>query len=157
MQNSILKKPINEKMQCHLGKKILESFWISFYTLRKWIPTINGQNLECASSINDLGIIFLANLTSILKPHMKSDVLVSTWNQWTRLWTPECLSRNLSVNELRKPRTFAPPTARTDLAQVLMSTFDSLSLCNENLFEESLASFKNIISNLIWIKKVSQF
>ncbi len=56
--------------------------------------------------------------------------------------------------ETRNPRTFAPPIARTNLGlnspfYRMMSTFDSLNLCNENLFEGSLSSFKNNISNLI--------
>jgi hypothetical protein len=55
--------------------------------------------------------------------------------------------------ETRNPRTFAPPIARTNLSlnspfYRMMSTFDSLSLCNENLFEGSLNSFKNSIFNL---------
>jgi hypothetical protein len=54
--------------------------------------------------------------------------------------------------ETRNTRVFAPTTARTNLGlnspfYRMMSTFDTF--CNESLFEGSLSSFKDFISNLI--------
>jgi hypothetical protein len=59
-----------------------------------------------------------------------------------------------TIRETRNSRTFALPTARTNLGlnspfYRMMSTFDSLHLCYNNLIECSLNCYKDLISNLI--------
>jgi hypothetical protein len=66
----------------------------------------------------------------------------------------ERFSFTTTSQETRNPRTFAPPIARTNLGvnspfYRMMAMFDILNLCNEHLFEKSVNSFKELVSNLI--------
>jgi hypothetical protein len=99
------------------------------------------KSLKTIRNENDLLFLY-KSLNSLVDSRMFVEKFVSA------------TSREMQRVDTRNSRTFAPPTARTNLGlnspfYRMMSSFDNLNLSSENLSSQTLNNFKNLISNLI--------
>jgi hypothetical protein len=136
---SILDSSTNQKQANSVKSRVAPCFYVFFFKLLFLfiIYLIMVLHAPKCKLLNDIIIFLYKSLNSLVDSRMFVEKFVIATNR-----------------ETRNPRTFAPPIARTNLGlnspfYRMMSTFDSLSLCNENLFD--LNSFKNSIFNLTWV------